>query len=109
MVLSRKHVLPLRTNVEARSEDLRRSRTEALCTGDDGVTLFRRSLAEQSDEAWEALRRDSEENYIAQTFGVNTLSRVDAVVELLGQTIHAGWFGGLFVHGSRKKKQQALF
>jgi DNA-directed RNA polymerase specialized sigma24 family protein len=82
--------LPLPTLVELSITELQQYRAKVLSEGTYTVELVRRALVEQTDEAWEALeqcfgetvrvwirshpgsdvalRRDSEENYIAQTF-----------------------------------------
>src|SRR6266699_5858288 len=90
MVLSSENVIPLTICPEPGSNELQRFRWKAPFDERAGVEIFRRALIEQTNEAWSALQhsfsetiriwirshpyqdvallRDSEENYIAQTF-----------------------------------------
>jgi hypothetical protein len=90
MVLSSENVTPLPTHSAPGSNELQRFEWKAPCDEQDDLEILRRALVEQTDETWLALQRcfsqtvcrwirshpyqdvallrDSEENYIAQTF-----------------------------------------
>ena len=90
MVLSRGNVMPITACSEPGRNERHRFEWRAPIDERDGLEIFRRALVEQTDEAWSllqqrfsetirvwmrthpnrdvALLRDSEENYLAQTF-----------------------------------------
>ena len=90
MVLTSENVIPLTTLLELGINELQRFRSKAPSDDHYALEILRRALVEQTDEAWAvlqqcfseiirvwirshpsrdvALLRDSEENYIAQTF-----------------------------------------
>ena len=90
MVLSSENVMPLTALLELGIHELQQFRSKASSDDRYAVEILRRALVEQTDEAWSALQqcfsetirvwirshpssdlallRDSEENYIAQTF-----------------------------------------
>lgn len=90
MVLSSENIIPLTTLSELDTNESQRFRYRSSLDERDCVEILRRALVEQTDEAWMvlqqrfsetvrvwirchpssdvALLRDSEENYIAQTF-----------------------------------------
>ncbi len=90
MVLSSENIMPLTTLAELDTNELQRFRHKSSLDERECVEILRRALVDQTDEAWSALQqrfsetvrvwvrchpssdiallRDSEENYIAQTF-----------------------------------------
>lgn len=86
MVLSSENVMPLMALLELGINELQQFRSKASSNDRYALEILRRALVEQTDEAWSALHqcfsetirvwirshlallRDSEENYIAQTF-----------------------------------------
>jgi hypothetical protein len=90
MVLSSENVMPLTTLLESSINELQRFRSKASSDEHFTLEILRRALVEQTDEAWPALQqcfseiirvwirchpssdvallRDTEENYVAQTF-----------------------------------------